>query len=421
MRFLKDMLLRYSRQVITAGKADELVSDLGGPRPDHSVFTGHFLDALDGKAVTSEGVITANGVMSYVYRMVAQDQDSKQTPHFGYLDGDGDFIFSAPIISELQKNEEEDKDLLVAVPAPVVEEEMHKHMNVIDKTKEFLSNSVYRIKLHDLVVETTRTASSKLSDEEFSLQSPWSVDEFTNRLEKYQMITSELLSISSLMGYWGTSEHKEIICLPAKRLSSGIQLASGLNVWNAMRWYPILLLTYSIGLSAVASNNYEILYGYLHAKTIDPLNLRNEMPLIEASYYSIGDIHNAFKKLSGHERHFVPISEYLYKYFQPIMDDLLFLGNEYEPVFDRLEILIALEHGYERVKAGHMFWAPIGRFGWKSRRGDDSSPLYSLIAEGKKADSSWAPLKAGFLDSSFENFEKISSDLLNEVSQRSWF
>ena len=44
MRFLQDMLLRPSRQVITAGKADERVADGGGPIPDHSVFTGHFLD-----------------------------------------------------------------------------------------------------------------------------------------------------------------------------------------------------------------------------------------------------------------------------------------------------------------------------------------------------------------------------------------
>ena len=37
MRFLKDMLQRFTRQVLTAGKADETVADSGGPLPDHSV------------------------------------------------------------------------------------------------------------------------------------------------------------------------------------------------------------------------------------------------------------------------------------------------------------------------------------------------------------------------------------------------
>jgi len=81
MRFLKDMLQRYSRQVLTAGKANEVVADAGGPLPDHSVFTGHFLEGLQGKAAIAEDIITANGVMTYVYDKVAKDPYSKQTPH----------------------------------------------------------------------------------------------------------------------------------------------------------------------------------------------------------------------------------------------------------------------------------------------------------------------------------------------------
>jgi uncharacterized caspase-like protein len=48
MRFLKDMLQRFSRQVLTAGKANEVVSDSGGTRPGHSIFTSYLLDGMDG-------------------------------------------------------------------------------------------------------------------------------------------------------------------------------------------------------------------------------------------------------------------------------------------------------------------------------------------------------------------------------------
>ena len=44
MRFLKDMLTRYSRQVLAAGKANQVVADSDGPREGHSIFTGHLLD-----------------------------------------------------------------------------------------------------------------------------------------------------------------------------------------------------------------------------------------------------------------------------------------------------------------------------------------------------------------------------------------
>ena len=52
MRFLGDMLQRYSRQVLTAGKADETVSDGNGIRPGHSIFTAHLLNGLEGGAAT---------------------------------------------------------------------------------------------------------------------------------------------------------------------------------------------------------------------------------------------------------------------------------------------------------------------------------------------------------------------------------
>src|SRR5207244_2588726 len=80
-RFLKDMLIRRSRQVLTAGKADEVVADSGGPLPGHSVFTGHLLEALQGKAANSEGIITAATLSAYVYMAVSSDAGSQQTPH----------------------------------------------------------------------------------------------------------------------------------------------------------------------------------------------------------------------------------------------------------------------------------------------------------------------------------------------------
>lgn len=98
-RYVEDMLLRVTRQVITAGRADEPVSDGDGTRPSHSIFTSHLLDALDGGAYSTPGVITAMDVLSYVRLKVGMDSQSKQTPHFGIVDGDGDFIFRAPAIT----------------------------------------------------------------------------------------------------------------------------------------------------------------------------------------------------------------------------------------------------------------------------------------------------------------------------------
>jgi hypothetical protein len=110
-RFVSDMMQRSSRQVITAGKADEVVADGGGPTGSNSIFTGYLLEGLDGNAADQEGVITASNLMNYAYRKVATDSRSKQTPHFGHIDGDGDFIFRLP--DDKNTKEARSKDFLV--------------------------------------------------------------------------------------------------------------------------------------------------------------------------------------------------------------------------------------------------------------------------------------------------------------------
>lgn len=152
MRFLKNMLQRFARQVITAGKADEVVSDAGGPIPEHSVFTGHLLQGLEGNAATPDGVICANGLMAYVYEKVAKDLNSRQTPHFGFVDGDGDFIFIAPMLESLVEETEEDKDILIGTPATISIPANDNNTNsIVEIVKEFIPDSRYRIRLDDLV------------------------------------------------------------------------------------------------------------------------------------------------------------------------------------------------------------------------------------------------------------------------------
>lgn len=83
-------------QVITAGRAEEQVVDGGDLEGDNSIFTGCLLDALHGSAASASGMMTASDVMSYVYRHVTENPDADQTPQYGWLDGDGDFVFQLP-------------------------------------------------------------------------------------------------------------------------------------------------------------------------------------------------------------------------------------------------------------------------------------------------------------------------------------
>jgi hypothetical protein len=423
MRFLKDMMLRYSRQVLTAGKADEVVADSGGPLPGHSIFTGHLIEALRGKATSEDGVITANGVMAYVYERVARDQHSHQTPHYGFIEGDGDLIFRAPILEVPKGKEVKDEDVLISVPSAMPVTHTEETGDIIDLTKEYLSDPHCTIKLNDLVIQKLRETLLLTSEDNFAVQgTEWSLQEFTRRLKEYEQTIEGLQRISCCLAYWGKQDHLPVLRTALTRLTDRLEPKSGQRVWLALRWYPIILLLYSAGISALAAENY----GNLATMLFSRVGSSRSMGISTELTLSIGEAIleleriGAFKQLPGHERHYAPRSEYLFKLLQPMLDDLLFLGRDYEHYFDRFEVLLALVHAdLEQVERSHI-WGPVGRFGWKFGN-QDANPLREIIEEAKKQKESWGPLKVGLFGGDYSRFSSISDEYVKSISRLAWY
>jgi len=425
MRFLKDMLLRPVRQVITAGKADQVVADSGGPRPSHSVFTGHLLDALDGKASTPDGVLTANGVMFYVYDKVSKDIHSRQTPHFGFFDGDGDFIFQAPILGSLTKEDKVDKDILITIPSLEIPEAIEQKGTLANTVKEYLADPKTTIKLHDLSIQYVRKFLIEVTQDKFPVQgAQFSVEEFTARLERYNASTQDLKLLTSCLSYWGEETHQTILQKIIGRSTDHLQPESGLVIWLALRWYPIIIITYSAGIAAVTAKKYDNLYSLFTSHTTSRRSSEERSELLWSLGEAIQELErtNGFKQLPGHEKHYVPRSEYLFKLLQPDLDDLFFLGNEYEQAFDRFEVMLALTHADLRNQREKHIWGPVGRFGWKySWRAGIENPLSDIIAEAKTMSSTWPPLKAGFFGGSLERFNTVAAEYEAIIKRLNWW
>jgi len=412
MRFVKDMLLRPARQVITAGKADELVADSGGPRAGHSVFTGHLLDAFDGAAKTADGLITANGVMTYVYQSVGSDNESEQTPHFGYVNGDGDFLFQIPEELDTDSDPKTDDDILVSVPAVSTES---LTMTKIDQAKEYLADEKQRIRLHDMVSQETRAVLAATSEDNFPVSGSWSEEEFAERITRYEDVALDLTGIQAVVGYWGQNSHQDVLTLAPKRIAGRLTISNGLKAWLGLRWYPILLLIYNGGIAAVASGRYENLKSLLLAPAPDTDNHRNATNLTVALNRGLSDLQDTFNTLPGHERQYVPQSEYLFKHLQPQLDDLLFLGADYEQYFDRFEILLSLIHAHNAP-----YGVFLGRFAWKfSSRGSDS-PFQTLVNEANEHGDTWPPLQAGLFGGSHQTFSDVATKLSESLEQLQW-
>ena len=88
--YIRKMMQTRSIQILTAGSRSEQAVESEG----HGLFTDHLLAALNGAAdINADGHITATEIYATVRPSITQQSLSRQTPQFGYIEGNGDMIF----------------------------------------------------------------------------------------------------------------------------------------------------------------------------------------------------------------------------------------------------------------------------------------------------------------------------------------
>ncbi len=362
MRFLKDMLRRYSRQVLTAGKANETVADSGGPIPNHSVFTGHLLQGLDGNAANSDGIITANTLMSYVYEKVSKDLHSQQTPHFGYLDGDGDFIFEATILKSLKKETTEDKDVLIEIESPLEQNNnIYTNDKVIERVKEYISDNRFRIKLEDTVNQEIRKLLVILNEENFPVNVDINPEILTERLKKYEAAINNLLGIIISLAHWGKQSHNStigniLIFLNEDRRAIGY-LEKALQIIQEEEDYDVIMEVFVMDNLGRAYQNlcdYQSSINYYYDSfEIKVQNFKEDSTEIAISYMNLGSIFcelGDFGKSIDYLEKALKISNKEYGYVSSLTADILeliglswYYYGDYEKAYELLEESLSLE------------------------------------------------------------------------------
>lgn len=414
MRFLHDMVQRYARQVLTAGKADEVVSDSDGSRPGHSIFTSAVLDALEGQAASAEGVLSATSMMAYVYKEVGENPLSRQTPHYGFTDGDGDLIFLPellPAVATAGSAGLHGRDALYSV-VPTEARDEESSLSAETRLKRLLSDPKLRISLDECVNEALRGAVGRLSSADFSTATPATDKEFIERVKRYEYALGDLIVFGPLLGRWADEVQRAEIEKILSRLCEAEKGDQGYQVWIRLGWYPVMFLMYLTGIAALSGNQWRNLHSVLYATVQIRSNLSGQPTsyVLESTVDQVKHLNEWFKKLPSHERNYVPRSEYLFKSLQPHLEDAFYLGKSYENLFDRFEIILALSYAYERQKSKRSAWAPPGRFAWKFSSYHPDDPFSQLVKEAQAQGSTWPPVVSGLFGGSIESFLAVATE-----------
>lgn len=295
-------------------------------------------------------------------------------------------------------------------------------MDQLEQFKDLLSEPKQIIKLHDFVAQATKVIVSELNTTNFDVKIYPDDSTFVGRIYDYEKVIRSMLSNEMLLGRWAQKQQSQVSTIPLRRIGETIGPSGGTPYLLAARWYPVCLLLYAGCIGAVAGDNYEIIYQLTHISGMqNPYGRNNDDVLVVSVFRAMAEIHNGFKLLPGLGQRQTPRSEYIYKLLEVPAEDILYLGAEYEKLFDRVEMFMALEYIHlehpEKVSENERPWAPVGKFGWKTLY---SNPLSQLRAEAVGAGDGWAPLQAGLFGGSSERFLEIADGLLRYVSRIGW-
>jgi hypothetical protein len=291
-------------------------------------------------------------------------------------------------------------------------------ITIAEEMKELLSDPKNKIKLDDFVSQHIKSFLSEADLQNFPIQgiNP-DKESFLDRLQKYEEITKDLQQIVILLAKWGDQNQLLLLKKVFDRLVETDKGSSGLVFWINFGWYPLQILMYSAGISALSAKKYDALKIILETPIrLLPHEGKNTILIIPVAS-RLSEITEGFKWIPGHESKHTPRSEHLFQLLQPVLENILFLGKSYEQLFDDFEIHSALVFS----DATGRDWAPIGRFGWKHERGREGSPFDLIIEEAKKDGENWPPLKAGLFHGSLEKFLELSTTFRERLNKLSWW
>lgn len=274
----------------------------------------------------------------------------------------------------------------------------------VSTVKRFLVEPTAKIRLRDLIHDETEKLIGELNDKAFpGMPSLNQAEDLKQRIDKYNVLSETLLSLIVTGCYWGNQQHSKLWVDCLERLANQTGERSGTPYLLNLRRYPALLLLYGAGLAAVAAGNYQTLAAILTQPSVKDINGK------EAAICTVVDpravmANNIAHLLPGLDRHYTPVSDYLFDRLRALLREYIPRDEDYEEKFDYFEYLLALVHADLVRQEWEGSWiGPIGRFKWRNNYTNSESLASNKIGkELETQGANWAPLKAGLFGGSIE-------------------
>ena len=235
----------------------------------------------------------------------------------------------------------------------------------VGSLKRYLSDARHRIRLSDLLDGVVEHVIEATSGEAFGTDGPTpDTASATARVRRYEAVCSTLLALATVGGFWAEKEHVLLWQRAVSRLGS-IRSGSGYGAWMDLGRYPGSLLLYALGIGAVEAGRLTFLGRLLETPIRE--EHRDDKVAVEVLPPSclFGGSGHVMQMLEGMERRYVPLNDWMHSALRPHAGRIIADDSRYTFVFDKLEILMALNYIHIHSRDSADIWPPLGAFGYR--------------------------------------------------------
>ena len=268
-------------------------------------------------------------------------------------DGDADHLFDTLrhhvlALEEYHSRRQESEELAIA------------------NVKRFLAEDRLRIQLADLIKREIDEPTSRLNSLPLvrNTQGAEYGPQIAERILSVEREVGRLTKLFAIGGYW--SRFDSISMWSQAIASVGSVNETGRHDLNfvALRQYASFLILYAFGLGAIAAGKIDALATVLNTDVPQPLNERKTWPqIIRANVLEI-ERNNLFNALTDYKQKAFSFGERMHDVLISVADLLPINQNDFDALYDKLEILISLAV-VSRSPYGRGGWTVPGRYGYR--------------------------------------------------------
>ena len=239
----------------------------------------------------------------------------------------------------------------------------------VTSLKRYLSEPRYRILLSDLVDETVESVVTSVSTQAFDVNNPEpNTETITARVRSYEAACSTLLSMAVIGGAWAEKDHLRVWKRALERLAI-VRSTSGKTIWLGLQRYPATLTLYALGLGALSSDRLEFL-GRVFSTTV-PQPDQKTGALVQVlppfSMFGSVEVQRGMQLLEGMERRHTPLNDWVHQTLHQYLGKTAHSNEQYDLMFDKMEVLMALGYAYHKKRPKGWYWAPLGSFVYRTQ------------------------------------------------------